>query len=92
MRILAAINTALLAALLIVAGLILRHLTAPEVYSYMIVAPDDTQFDAEMNKLGAFGFEVVSARRAVGGDEKKPAYEMILRKKGAAPIPSRASK
>jgi len=92
MRILVAINTLLLTALLTTAVLVLRHITTPDVYSYMIVAPDDTQFDAEMNKLGAFGFEVVSARRAVGGDDKKPAYEMILRKKGAAPIPSRASK
>ena len=56
-----------------------------DTWSYIILAPTDENLIKELNKFGAVGWEVVSARRATGseGSASKPAYEMILKRHGA---------
>jgi hypothetical protein len=53
-----------------------------EQWQYMIVAPDDAQFDQQMNQLGRDGWELVSARRATSGSGylTSASYEMILKR------------
>jgi len=62
----------------------MQKLTENPKYSYRIDSPSDTSFDSFMETLGAEGWEVVSARRALDGGTAS--YEIISRKRlqGAA--------
>lgn len=48
--------------------------------------PKDEELKTVIDKLGAEGWEMVSARRASDGDTRDPkmSYEMIFKKRGAA--------
>jgi predicted Zn finger-like uncharacterized protein len=51
-------------------------------WEYLIVAPRDNSFVEEMDRLGSMGWEVVSARRASGGELKPTySYEVILKRR-----------
>ena len=56
----------------------------PDIWSYAIVAPKDEDLVKELNRVGALGWEVVSARRATSGEgSTAPAsYELILKRRG----------
>ena len=56
----------------------------PDRWSYVVLAPKDEDLIKELNQAGALGWEVVSARRATGGEgvASKAAYEMILKRRG----------
>ena len=58
--------------------------TPREGWSYAIMAPKDFEFVEVLNKAGALGWEVVSARRAVDGEGRltTSSYEMILKRRG----------
>lgn len=51
----------------------------PQRWEYEVVAVSDFTFAEDMNKLGSQGWEVVSARRAVG-EFTSAKYEMILKR------------
>lgn len=48
-------------------------------YEYKVVAPDDEKLMDELATAGDLGWDIVTARRAVG-EGKGAAYEMILRR------------
>jgi len=56
----------------------------PDSWSYAVIAPKDDQLIDTLNKAGALGWEVVSARRATSGEGKysTAAYEMIMKRRG----------
>jgi hypothetical protein len=58
----------------------------PEQWQYTIAAPKDEELKSVVDKLGASGWELVSARRVSNGDREDPkmSYEMIFKKRGAA--------
>jgi hypothetical protein len=60
----------------------------PDDWSYMVLAPKDENLFEELDKAGALGWEVVSARRATAGEgvTAKAAYEMILKRRRPAPL------
>lgn len=51
-----------------------------EAWSYVVLAPKDDNLISELNKAGAAGWEVVSARRATSGESAT--YEMIMKRRG----------
>lgn len=51
----------------------------PQRWEYGVVAVSDYTFTDDMNKLGDQGWEVVSARRAVG-EFSSAKYELILKR------------
>ena len=57
----------------------------PDTWSYSIVAPKDDDLIMALNKAGAAGWEVVSARRATSGEGSTAtaSYELILKRQGA---------
>jgi hypothetical protein len=58
----------------------------PETWQYMIAAPKDTEMQAVVDRLGADGWELILARRASdGATQATMSYEMIFKKRGAAP-------
>jgi hypothetical protein len=58
----------------------------PETWQYMIAAPKDTELKAVVDRLGADGWELILARRASDGSTPATmSYEMIFKKRGAAP-------
>jgi hypothetical protein len=73
--------------LLALAGQMFLNRALPEQWQYTVAAPKDEDLSAVVNKLGASGWELVSARRASDGDSKDPkmSYEMIFKKRGSAP-------
>ena len=75
--------------LLVSLGQTLLNRALPEQWQYAIAAPNDEELEAVINKLGANGWELVSARRASDGSPSSPkmSYEMIFKKRGAAPEP-----
>jgi hypothetical protein len=62
----------------------------PDIWSYTVLAPKDEDLIKELNHAGALGWEVVSARRAASGEgtSSTASYEMILKRRGAAPLES----
>jgi hypothetical protein len=60
----------------------------PEQWQYTIAAPKDDELKTAIDKLGADGWELVSARRASDGDTRNPkmSYEMIFKKRGSATV------
>lgn len=74
------------ALLSLLAGLQVLPIIAPDrtgpKWDYRIEAFPDTELVGKMNWLGDGGWEIVFARRAVGGpdDDRKPSYEMIFRR------------
>ena len=70
----------ILAALLF---LVFRAARTPE-WRYMVIAPPDQMLEGELNRVGAEGWEIVSARRATSGsgDYASAAYELILKRPG----------
>lgn len=52
-------------------------------WEYQIIAVPDEQIVETLNKLGAQGWEVVAARRAVSSSERTAAYELILKRSRA---------
>jgi hypothetical protein len=73
--------------LLVSAGQMFLNRALPEQWQYTIAAPKDEELKTTIDKLGADGWELVSARRASDGDSKNPkmSYEMIFKKRGIAP-------
>lgn len=63
--------------------LVFRATRTPQ-WQYMVVAPPDQMLESEMNRLGAEGWEIISARRATGA-YNTASYEMILKRPGEAP-------
>jgi hypothetical protein len=63
-------------ALALVAGVILE----PPGYEYAVFSVPDEQLVPSLNKIGAQGWEVISARRAVESRGSDASYEMILRR------------
>lgn len=61
----------------------------PDTWSYAIIAPKDEDLIKELNKAGALGWEVVSARRATSGEGtlSTASYELILKRHGETEIP-----
>jgi len=57
-----------------------------EVWSYTILAPNDDNLIKDLNRAGASGWEVVSARRATSGEGAAAAasYELILKRRGSS--------
>ena len=76
----------LLLTLLISSAQMFLNRAIPEQWQYTIASPKDVELKTAMDKLGADGWELVSARRASDGDRINPtmSYEMILKKRGAA--------
>jgi hypothetical protein len=56
---------------------------APDSWEYNIIAPKDEALQTDMQRLGAEGWEVVSARRATSSDEndKGARYELIFKRR-----------
>lgn len=56
----------------------------PEKWQYTVIAPNDANLENVLDKAGADGWEVVSARRASNGDSDNPtfSYELIMKKRG----------
>lgn len=56
----------------------------PERWQYTVVAPSDANLKNVLDRAGADGWEVVSARRASNGDSENPtfSYELIMKKRG----------
>lgn len=48
-------------------------------WEYDIVSPDDSEVVEELNLLGAQGWDIVTARRAIGYNNKS-SYEMLIRR------------
>ena len=72
--------------LILIAALLALQLAATisgDNWNYTVASPQDAVLVDELNRLGASGYEVVAARRAVGHDreERKAAYEVILKKR-----------
>jgi hypothetical protein len=69
-----------------IAGLLaLQTLNHPtDVWSDVIAAPEDGDLVRELNRAGALGWEVVSARRATIGESvlSTASYEMMLKRRG----------
>jgi hypothetical protein len=82
-----AVVLALLLILLVSAGQMFLNRALPEQWQYTIAAPKDEELNSVINKLGANGWELVSARRASDGSSRDPkmSYEMIFKKRGVAP-------
>jgi len=53
-------------------------------WQYVIVSVEDEKLIAEMNEMGAQGWELVFERRAIAADSpsgsREPSYEMIFRR------------
>jgi hypothetical protein len=51
-------------------------------YDYRIEAPKDTELLSELNRIGGGGWELVFARRAIGGEGNKQegVYELFFRR------------
>ena len=93
MRILLSISVVLLAVIaVLIAVQTFDH--PPDVWSYIVLAPKDEDLIKELNQAGALGWEVVSSRRATSGEgsSSTASYEMILKRRGAAPLPEPAAK
>jgi hypothetical protein len=58
------------------------HSPDADQWTYIVAAPKDEDLVHTLNQLGNQGWEIVSTRRATSGDSS-PAYEMILKHKGA---------
>lgn len=54
----------------------------PTIWEYQVTSAGDLSFDSTMQRLGAEGWEVASARRAVSGEgsSSKGIYELILKR------------
>ena len=48
-------------------------------YEFQVVAFDDEKLVDELNKIGAAGWDIVSARRAMG-EGRTASYELIVRR------------
>jgi hypothetical protein len=59
----------------------------PERWRYTVISPKDNDLISTLDKYGAEGWEVISARRATGS-EKEVSYEMILKCRSVAPTQS----
>lgn len=81
-----AIALLLVLILLVSAGQMFLNRALPEQWQYTIVAPKDEELKTTIDKLGAEGWELVSARRASDGASTSPkmSYEMIFKKRGVA--------
>jgi hypothetical protein len=49
-------------------------------WEYRVEAPPDRLFEAEVNRLGGEGWELVTARRVASGDEFNPKYELVFKR------------
>lgn len=89
MRILLSIVALLLA---VIAGLLtIQTFNRPaDTWSYVIIAPKDENLIKELNQAGAFGWEIVAARRATTGEGvlSSASYEIILKRRGITPAPA----
>lgn len=56
----------------------LLQLAGTQQFVYTLESPDDTKLAATMTELGSYGWELVTARRAVS--DGKPRYEMIFKR------------
>ena len=83
---LSAIALLLVLILLVLGGQMFLNRALPEQWQYTIAAPKDEELKTALDKLGAAGWELVSARRASDGDSRNPkmSYEMIFKKRGSA--------
>ena len=75
--------------LAVIAGLLAFEIfhRQSEQWSYTIIAPSDSDFIEELNKLGASGWEIVSARRAsLVPSIDIMSYEVIMKRHGVAPV------
>lgn len=77
--------------LLIIAALIgygIHLKDRPEEWQYTLISPPDENLQTELDKAGALGWEIVFARRATAGEGSaaKASYEMILKRRGVAPL------
>ena len=90
------VNTLLLGAifLAVLQGSWNINQTEPQFWEYQVVAVEDTTFDITMRRLGAEGWEIASARRALSGDEssRQGIYEIIFRRAITKDQDSRVSK
>lgn len=66
--------------LVMIAALLFANQFVPQKWEYMIVSPEDAEFTKAMDRLGADGWELVSARRATSGSGGDASYEMILKR------------
>ncbi|WP_416667859.1 type IV pilin-like G/H family protein [Egbenema bharatensis] len=77
-------NTTLLAGifLFLVVGAWSANRPNPGVWEYKVEGVEDLSFDYKMQQLGAEGWEVISARRAVSGEgsSSRGLYEVIVRR------------
>jgi len=80
------IAVALLLLLLLASiGSVFVHRAVPETWQYTIAVPKDTELITVVNRMGADGWELVSARRASDGSTPpNMSYEMIFKKRGVA--------
>lgn len=88
LRILLSVAVALLAAIAALLGVqTFQH--PPDIWSYLILAPKDENLIKELDRAGALGWEVVSARRATTGEGRlsTASFEMILKRRGATDLP-----
>lgn len=61
--------------------LLFWHAPPPEPkWEYMVTAVPDLTFESQSSQLGAAGWELVTARRAQGSDEKM-CYEMVFKRR-----------
>ena len=58
--------------------MLMRHAPAPR-WEYSVKGIPDLNFESQSNDLGAEGWELVTARRAQGADEKM-LYEMVFKR------------
>lgn len=77
-------NTILLAGILLatLGGGWNAHRVEPKLWEYKITGVEDLAFDTTMQRLGAEGWEMTSARRAVSGEgeSSRGLYEVIFRR------------
>ncbi|MEP0913067.1 type IV pilin-like G/H family protein [Leptolyngbya sp. GB1-A1] len=77
-------NTILLTGifLALVAGLLTSNRSKPMLWEYRVEGVEDSAFDYTMQQLGAEGWELTSARRAVSGEgeSSRGVYEVILKR------------
>jgi hypothetical protein len=68
--------------------------SVPEQWQYTIAAPSDETLASTLDRFGADGWELVTARRASDGNPllAKMSYEMIFKRRGAARDPASAVK
>ncbi|WP_341526283.1 type IV pilin-like G/H family protein [Nostoc sp. UHCC 0302] len=68
--------------LTLTANLFINNKSRPTLWEYKVESIDDAAFDAAMHRIGAEGWELTSARRAISGEgsSSRGLYEVIFKR------------